>query len=167
MASTASSVKDSSSCSVDSNATVCFISEFSGSVRMRTKSSLVRSRVPRGWEAALEFGHEVAGLGGMERAGGDEQDVVGADRAVLGVTVEPSTMGRRSRCTPPRETSGPDLDSAPAILSISSMKMMRSFRCVRWRWRRGFRVDEFVGFLLHEEFAGLGTRSLRRRVLPA
>ena len=36
-------------------------------------------------KAALELGNQVGGLGGMERARGDEQDVVGADRAVLGV----------------------------------------------------------------------------------
>ena len=36
----------------------------------------------------------------------------------------PSTMGRMSRCTPSRETSGPWPPSRPAILSISSMKMM-------------------------------------------
>ena len=43
----------------------------------------------------------------------------------LVVTVEPSTIGSRSRCTPSRETSGPwPPVSRPAILSISSMKMM-------------------------------------------
>ena len=36
-------------------------------------------------EPALELGHQVRGLGAMERAGGDEQDVIGLDRAVLGV----------------------------------------------------------------------------------
>jgi len=43
-------------------------------------------------------------------------------------TVEPSTMGKRSRCTPSRETSGPcpPPDSRPATLSSSSMKMMPS-----------------------------------------
>src|SRR5579884_600763 len=32
-------------------------------------------------------------------------------------------MGRRSRCTPSRETSGPTVPRSPAILSISSMKI--------------------------------------------
>ena len=36
-------------------------------------------------EPALELGHQVRRLGAMEGAGGDEQDVVGLDRAVLGV----------------------------------------------------------------------------------
>jgi hypothetical protein len=40
------------------------------------------------------------------------------------LTVVPSTMGRMSRCTPSRLTSGPWPDSRPAILSISSRKMM-------------------------------------------
>src|SRR5215471_2626537 len=39
-------------------------------------------------------------------------------------TVVPSTIGRMSRCTPSRETSGPWPPSRPAILSISSRKMM-------------------------------------------
>ena len=37
-------------------------------------------------------------------------------------TVVPSTMGRMSRCTPSRETSGPWPPSRPATLSISSRK---------------------------------------------
>ena len=36
-------------------------------------------------------------------------------------------MGSRSRCTPPRDTSGPCPASRPAILSISSMKTMPAF----------------------------------------
>ncbi len=36
-------------------------------------------------EPALELGHEVGRLGAMEGPGGDEQDVIGLDRAVLGV----------------------------------------------------------------------------------
>ena len=40
------------------------------------------------------------------------------------LTVVPSTIGRMSRCTPSRLTSGPWLPSRPATLSISSMKMM-------------------------------------------
>ena len=39
-------------------------------------------------------------------------------------TVEPSTIGSRSRCTPSRDTSGPCTPSRPAILSISSRKTM-------------------------------------------
>ena len=42
----------------------------------------------------------------------------------LVVTAVPSTMGRRSRWTPSRETSGPCPRSRPAILSISSRKTM-------------------------------------------
>src|SRR5213080_4129602 len=38
-------------------------------------------------------------------------------------TVEPSTIGSRSRCTPSRDTSGPTVPRSPAILSISSMKI--------------------------------------------
>ena len=40
------------------------------------------------------------------------------------MTFVPSTIGKRSRCTPSLETSGPRVLSAPTILSISSMKIM-------------------------------------------
>ena len=40
-------------------------------------------------EPALELGHQVRRLGAVERAGGDEQDVVGLDRPVLGVDGRP------------------------------------------------------------------------------
>ncbi len=46
-------------------------------------------------------------------------------------TVLPSTMGSRSRCTPPRDTSGPcDWPAGSATLSISSMKTI-PFDCTR------------------------------------
>ncbi len=35
-------------------------------------------------ESALQFGHQIARLAAVERAGGDEEDVIGFDRAVLG-----------------------------------------------------------------------------------
>src|SRR5437867_143649 len=49
----------------------------------------------------------------------------------LVVTVEPSTMGSKSRWTPSRETSGPWVASRPAILSSSSRKMIPEFS-TRW-----------------------------------
>src|SRR5579862_6354954 len=36
-------------------------------------------------KAALQFGDEIAGLGDVERAGGDEQNVIGADESVAGI----------------------------------------------------------------------------------
>src|SRR3954449_11775063 len=42
-------------------------------------------------------------------------------------TVVPSTIGRMSRCTPSRLTSGPGAPCGPAILSTSSWKMMAFF----------------------------------------
>ena len=40
-------------------------------------------------EPALQLGHQVRRLRAVERTGGDEQDVVGLDRAVLGVDGRP------------------------------------------------------------------------------
>jgi hypothetical protein len=52
---------------------------------MRTKSaSRERLELDADREAALELGDEVGGLRDVERAGGDEQHVIGLDRAVLG-----------------------------------------------------------------------------------
>ena len=50
-------------------------------------------------------------------------------------TVVPSIIGRMSRCTPSRLTSGPCPPSRPQTLSISSMKMMPdcSTRSTAWR----------------------------------
>src|SRR5438309_767936 len=52
----------------------------------------------------------------------------------LVVTVEPSTMGRRSRCTPSRDTSGPCAPSLLAILSSSSRKTMPESSTRRMAW---------------------------------
>ena len=70
----------------------------------------------------------------------------------LVVTVEPSTMGRRSRCTPSRDTSGPWLRSRPAILSSSSRKMMPEFsNPADGLAHRLVDVHELLGLLLDEE----------------
>ncbi len=58
----------------------------------------------------------------------------------LVLTVLPSTSGKRSRCTPPRDTSGPPppvwlMPCGPATLSISSMKTMPA-DCTRSRASR-------------------------------
>ena len=47
------------------------------------------------------------------------------------ITVEPSTIGKISRCTPSRLTSGPELEPFTATLSISSKKTipLRSASC--------------------------------------
>ena len=47
------------------------------------------------------------------------------------MTVEPSTIGRMSRCTPSRETSGPEPCPLTATLSISSRKTMPLFSAAR------------------------------------
>ena len=57
-----------------------------GSVRMRTNSACPSAlELDADRKAALQLGDQVGRLRHMERAGGDEQDVVGAHHAVLGV----------------------------------------------------------------------------------
>ena len=75
-------------------------------------------------EPALKLGHEVRRFAAMEGARGDEEDVIGLDRAVLGVdgrplddwqkvALDPLARDVRARAPAP---------SSPAILSSSSMK---------------------------------------------
>ena len=67
------------------SATYCLIRLASGSVRMRRKSSSVSDfELDADRQAALQFGQQVGRLGDVERARGDEQDMVGLHRAMLG-----------------------------------------------------------------------------------
>ena len=63
----------------------------------------------------------------------------------LVLTVQPSTSGSRSRCTPSRETSAPMVSGAPAILSISSMKTMPFCSAFRQRARLELFLVEHLG----------------------
>ena len=64
----------------------CLASAFFGSFRMRMKSSTVSDfSSTRIGKAALQLRNQVARLGDVERAGGDEQDVIGAHEAVARV----------------------------------------------------------------------------------
>jgi hypothetical protein len=81
---TPSSVNSSSTFSAPISAWYCRTSAFFGScqdadeVLLRERLQLDADREP-----ALQLGDQVARLGDVERAGGDEQDVVRADHAVL------------------------------------------------------------------------------------
>ena len=64
----------------------CLVSDDFGSVRILMKSSHgERLQLDADGEAALQFGNQVAGLGDVERPGGNEQDMVGAHHAVARV----------------------------------------------------------------------------------
>ena len=52
----------------------------------------------------------------------------------LVLTVQPSTSGSRSRCTPSRDTSTPAVSCRRAILSISSMNTMPFCSALRSAW---------------------------------
>ena len=81
----ASSVNSSVTPSVAISATYCLMRLASVSVRMRRKSSLVSGRqLDADRQPALQLGQQVRRLGDMEGARGDEQDVVGLHRPVLG-----------------------------------------------------------------------------------
>ena len=74
----------------------------------RSRRSVSGSSSTRIGKRPCSSGIRSDGLDDVERAGGDEQHVVGLHRRrTWSCTVEPSTIGSRSRCTPSRETSGP------------------------------------------------------------
>ena len=82
----ASSVNRSVTPSVASSAVYCLISAFFGSVRMRTKSSRPSaSSSTRIGKRPCSSGNQVRRLRDVERAGGDEQDVIGLHHPVLRV----------------------------------------------------------------------------------
>ena len=104
----------------------CVINAALGSVRMRTKSSLLSA------PSSTRIGKRPCSSGirslGLARWNAPEAmnrmwSVLTGPYLVL--TVEPSTSGSRSRCTPSRLTSPPPIVSLRlATLSISSMKTM-------------------------------------------
>jgi hypothetical protein len=75
-------------------------------------------------EAALQFGNQVAGLGQVEGAAGDEQDVVGLDHAVLGVHGGALHQRQQVALHALARHLGAALRCALVTLSISSMKTM-------------------------------------------
>ena len=107
--------------SVESSAAYCIVSEESGSVRIRTKSSTPSASSStrmgsRPWSSGIRSD-------GFERWKAPEaMNRMWSVRTIpyRVETVEPSTSGRRSRWTPSRETSGPASSPRWATLSISS-----------------------------------------------
>jgi hypothetical protein len=156
IASMASSVKSSVTPSVAISATYCLIRLASGSVRMRRKSSGQRAQLDADRQAALQLGQQVRRLGDVERARGDEQDVVGLHRPVLGRDVVPSISGSRSRCTPSRRDVGAAAALARAqILSISSRKTMPLFSTARSPPGRPGPVEQLVALLGDQDVVDL------------
>ena len=89
--------------SVASSAVYCLVSAFSGSVRMRTKSSSVSdSSSTRIGNRPCSSGIRSEGLDDVERAGGDEQHVVGLDRPVLGRAPSSPRRSAGGRAARPR-----------------------------------------------------------------
>ena len=79
---TASASKLRDTCSVPSSAVYCSVRDASGSVRMRSNSSIPsRSQFHPYRKPALQFRDQVRRLDRLEGPGGDEQDVVGAHHA--------------------------------------------------------------------------------------
>src|SRR3972149_1806593 len=123
----ASPVKLMSTPSVASSAVYCLVSAFCGSVRIRTKSSFVRlfSSTRRGKRPCIS---------GIRSAGFETWKAPAAMKRIWSVrtipclvlTVEPSTIGRRSRCTPSRDPSGPDRLGDPLVHVDQFLRLLLS-----------------------------------------
>ena len=106
------------------------MSAFSGSVMIRTKSASVSDlSSTRIGKRPCSSGMRSLGLATWKAPAAMNSTWSVFTIPYLVCTFDPSTIGRRSRCTPSRETSGPPACAArsPAILSISSRKMIPIF----------------------------------------
>ena len=123
--STASSANSRVTPSVLSSSTYWRVSAALGSVRMRTKSSLLSA------PSSTRIGKRpcISGIRSLGLARWNAPEAMNRMWSVLiepylVLTVEPSTSGSRSRCTPSRLTSAPMPSLRLATLSISSMNTM-------------------------------------------
>src|ERR1700674_9653 len=113
--------------SVASNCLYCSMSAFFGCVRMVLKSSFVRlASSTRIGNRPCSSGMRSLGLLIWNAPAPMNRTWSVFTGPYLVITVDPSTIGKMSRCTPSREMSGtpPPRPLPPAILSISSTKMM-------------------------------------------
>ena len=126
---------------------------------MRMKSSTVSDfSSTRIGKAALQFGNHVAGLGDVERARGDEQNMIGAHEAVAcvdgGAFDDRQNVALHALAADVRAVAA---DSRPAILSISSRKMMPlGFHAFERHARHLIHVDELLLLFLHQVIERLG-----------
>ncbi len=127
-----SSVNSMSTSSVFINAMYCSVNDALGSVRMRLKSLLLRA------SSSTRIGRRPCSSG-MRSDGLATWNAPDATNRMWSVftmpcfveTVLPSIRGSKSRCTPSRDTSGPELSPRLQILSISSMKTIPLFSTLK------------------------------------
>ena len=158
----ASSVKTRSTPSVARRARYWAIRAFLGSVRMRTRSASVSGRQldPDG-KAPLQLRDEVAGLAHVEGAGGDEQDVVGAHRAVLGGYGGALHDGQQVALDPLAGDVGPRAPLAPRdLVDLVDEHDGPRTAPARWPRARPGAIHEARLLLLEQHLAGLGTGGL-------
>ena len=123
---TPSGVNSSSTPSVLISSVYCRISEFSGSVRIRTKSASPSApSSTRSGNRPCSSGIRSDGFVVLNAPAAMKRIWSVCTGPYFVITVDPSTIGSSPRCTPSRLTSGPPTAPCrPAILSISSMKMI-------------------------------------------
>ena len=143
----ASSSKVRCTLSTSSSAAYCRVMALSVFVRMDTKSSWVRD-----FKLTCTGKRPCSsGIRSLTFATWNAPAPMNSMKSVrtgpyLVFTVEPSTMGRISRCTPSRLTSGPEPTLRPAILSISSRNTMPL--CSQRRMASSFTASSSISLLL-------------------
>ena len=110
-------------------------------------------------ETALQFGDQVGGFAHVERAGRDEQDVVGVDRPVLRVDGAPFDDREDVALDALARDVGPPRPSRPATLSISSMKTIPFSPARRSASRLTASMSISLFFFRSEEFGAPRRRS--------
>jgi hypothetical protein len=135
---------------------------------MRSKSSTDSEvELDADREAALQFGDQVGRLRQVERAAGDEQDVVGLDHAVLGRHGRAFDQRQQVALHALARHVGAVRLAAAAILSISSRNTMPFCSTFAMRLRlQLLLVEELAGFLVGEQLHGLAIFSLRSLLRP-
>ena len=126
------SVKVIATPSVANNAWYCSLNDALGSVNMRAKSSSRNaSNSTRIGKRPCNSGIKSDGLATWKAPDAINNIWSVFTMPCLVLTVEPSINGNRSRCTPSRDTSGPDDSPRLHILSISSIKMIPLFSAAK------------------------------------
>ena len=106
-------------------------------------------------ESALQFGHQVAGAGFVERAGRDEQDVIGVHRPVLGV--HRRTLNDRQQVTlnaRPADIRAVAAFGTGDLVDLVEENDTRLLGALDGIANHLVAVDEFVGLLVEDELAG-------------
>ena len=145
------------------------MSAFFGSVRMRTKSaSRERRQLDADRQAPLKFRNQVGRLGDVERARGDEKNMVGADHAVAridrGALDDRQDVALHAFARDVRTVTG---FAAGDLVDLIDEDDAHLFGALDGQPRDLLHVDQLVFFFLDQVIDGFGDRHLAALLLLA